>query len=279
LVLLRTVIGAVILVPVAAARGNLRPLLPYWRPFLLYTLAEVAAPWILLSDAERRLTSSLTGLLIATVPLVGAGLAIVSGDQDRLDARRMTGLVVGFLGVATLLGFNVSRGDLPSAGEVVLVAVGYAIGPRIVARQLPQAPAVGVVAASLLLTALIYAPFGLAQFPAHPTAQALLAVAILGAVCTALAFVVFFALIAEVGPVRATVITYVNPVVALVLGVVLLREPLTLSALVGFGLILLGMLLSTQRRSQPGEPVLNDSAYTTSTAAPVMSPERSEDRA
>lgn len=250
LVLLRTAIGAALLVPLAAARGSLRPLLPHWRWILVYTAVEVAVPWVLLSDAERRLSSSLTGLLIAAVPLIGAVLTGFTGSDDRPDPRRLGGLVVGFVGVATLVGLDTSGSDLGAVGQIALVAVGYAIGPIIIARRLSAAPTVGVVAASLVLTAVAYAPIGLARLPpAMPSARVLTAVAILGVACTALAFILFFALIAEVGPARSTVITYVNPAVALALGVVLLGEPLTVGIGVGFVLILIGSVLSTRRAS------------------------------
>ena len=242
LVFLRTALGTLLLVPLAAGRHELRPLLRYWRPLLVYTLVEVAIPWFLLADAERRLSSSLTGLLVAAVPLIGALLAWLTGGQDRPAARRLGGLVVGFVGVAR---------DLGAVGEVGLVALGYATGPIIISRRLSGAPPVGVVAVSLLLTAVLYSPLGLTQLPATVSTAVLLSVLVLGVVCTALAFLIFFALIAEAGPVRATVITYVNPAVALALGVIVLHEPLTLGAAVGFALILAGSVLSTQRARQP----------------------------
>ena len=250
LVLLRTAIGAALLLPVAAARGWLKPLFPYWPWVLAYTVEEVSLPWFLLSDAERRLTSSLTGLIIAAVPLIGAVLQQLTRGDDRLERRRVAGLLVGLTGVAVLLGLNVSFRDLGAVSEVGLVALGYATGPIIIARRLPNLPAVGVVAASLALTAVLYAPLALPQLPrALPSGQVLLALLILGVVCTALAFLLFFTLIGEVGPVRATVITYFNPAVALVLGVALLHEPFTLGAVVGFSLILLGSVLATRRTS------------------------------
>jgi drug/metabolite transporter (DMT)-like permease len=252
LVLIRTSIGALLLLPIAAARGSLAPLRPYWKPVLLFTAVEVALPWVLLSDAERRLPSSLTGLLLAAVPFIGAVVARVTGSDDRLGTRRLVGLIVGLLGVAALLKVDVSVRDLGAAGEVGLVALGYAIGPMIIARRLSGLPSIGVIAASLGLTALAYVPFGIAQWPATlPSLQVLLAVAILGVVCTALAFLLFFALIAEVGPVRATVITYVNPAVALVLGVTILGESFTIGAGVGFVLILIGSYLATRRTATP----------------------------
>jgi drug/metabolite transporter (DMT)-like permease len=252
LVFLRTAVGATLLIPIAVARGGIRPLFPYWRAVLAYTVIEVALPWFLLSDAERRLSSSLTGLLIASVPLIGAGLTLLTRGSDRLERRRVAGLLVGLVGVAVLLGLDVSFRDLGAVGEVALVALGYATGPIIIARRLPSLPSVGVVAASLAVTALIYAPLGLSQFPRSvPSGRVILAVAILAVVCTALAFLLFFALIGEVGPVRATVITYFNPAVALFLGVTLLREPFTLGAAIGFLLILLGSFLATRRARAP----------------------------
>jgi drug/metabolite transporter (DMT)-like permease len=256
LVLLRSVIGASLLLPLAVARKDLAPLLPYWKWILAYTFVEVAAPWFLLSDAERRISSSLTGLLIAAVPSIGALLALVTGG-DRLDSRRITGLALGFLGVAALVGLDVRADDLGAIGQVGLVALGYAIGPMIIERKLGALPALGVVAASLGITALVYAPFGVAQLPsALPSPSVLFAVAVLGVICTALAFVLFFALIAEAGAPRATVITYVNPAVALAFGVVLLHEPFTFGIAVGFVLIVLGSVLATRRAPPSASPSL-----------------------
>lgn len=248
LVLLRTAVAAVILMAIAAVRGDLRPLLPRWRWIVAYTFVEVAAPWVFLADAEQRLSSSLAGLLIAGVPLVGSILVWLVGGDDRPDARRVTGLIVGFVGVALIVGLDVATDDLVAVGEVGLVVVGYAIGPMIIARRLRDAPTVGVVAASLGITALAYAPIGIAQLPARmPSTQVLLSVAFLGLVCTALAFLLFFALIAEVGPIRATIIAYVNPAVALVLGVLLLQEPFTVGIALGFALIAFGSFVATRR--------------------------------
>jgi drug/metabolite transporter (DMT)-like permease len=257
LVFARSALGALLLVPIAVGRKDLAPLRPYWKWILAYTFVEVAAPWYLLSDAERRISSSLAGLLIAAVPSIGAGLALLTGGE-RLDSRRIVGLAVGFLGVAALVGLDVHADDLGAIGQVALVTVGYAIGPMIIERKLGGVPALGVVAASLGVTALVYAPLGLAQLPsAAPSPSVLVAVAVLGVVCTALAFLLFFALIAEVGAPRATVITYVNPAVALALGVALLREPLTPGIAIGFVLIVLGSVLATRRAPPSMSPTLN----------------------
>jgi drug/metabolite transporter (DMT)-like permease len=256
LVLCRTLIGTLLLVPWAASRGALRPLLPHWRWILVYTAVEVALPWFLLSDAERRLSSSLTGLLVAAVPSVGAVLVWLTRSGDRFDARRIGGLVIGFLGVAALVGLDVSFRDFGAVGEVMLVAVGYATGPFIISRKLNDLPPAGVVAASLALSATAYLPIGLLRLPTTmPSVPVVVAVAILGLVCTTLGFLLFFALIGEVGPARASVITYLNPAVALLLGVLILHEPFTLGAGLGFLLIVLGSYLATRRSPQPAPAV------------------------
>lgn len=260
LVFLRTAIGAALLLPIAAARNDLGPLLPHWKWLAAYTFVEVAAPWFLLADAERRISSSLSGLLIALVPSIGAVLGWATGSDDRLDARRIAGLAMGFMGVAAIVGLDVGASDLGAVAEVVLVALGYALGALIIARKLSGRPVFGVIAASLALTMIAYAPVGVTQFPsALPSPPVIVAVVILGVVCTAVAFLVFFPLIAEVGPARATVITYVNPAVALALGVAFLGEPLTVGIVAGFVLIVLGSVLATRRATATSSAALSRS--------------------
>ncbi len=252
LVFLRTGIGAVLLIPVAAWRRELRPLLARWWPLLAYTAVEVMIPWILLARAETKLTSSLTGLLIAAVPLVGAVVVALTGTRERQGGRRWLGLLVGIGGVAALVGLDVGQVDALAVAEIGCVAVCYAIGPIILTRRLHDVPALGVVAASLLLAAVVYAPFAAVRWPRSlPSSHVVESVLGLAVVCTAVAFLVFFALIAEVGPVRATVITYVNPAVAGLLGVTILSEHLSAGMLVGFALILAGCVLATGRGPEP----------------------------
>jgi drug/metabolite transporter (DMT)-like permease len=252
LVFLRTGIGALLLTPFAAWRGELRPVVARWWPLLVYTVVEVAVPWVLLAHAETRLTSSLTGLLIAAVPLVGAVVVAVTGDRERQGARRWFGLLVGIGGVAALVGLDIGNVDLLAVAEIGVVAVCYAVGPIVLSRRLSDVPALGVVAASLIVTTVVYAPLAAVRLPHElPSAHVVESVIGLAVICTAIAFLVFFALIAEVGPVRATVITYVNPAVAAVLGVAILSERLTTGMIVGFALILAGCVLATGRGPNP----------------------------
>ena len=252
LVFLRTGIGGALLLPFAVARGELRPLLRYWRPLLAYSVIEVAVPWVLLARAETRLTSSLTGLLVAAVPLVGAVVVTLTGARERQGSRRWVGLLIGLGGVTALVGLDVGQVSALPVAEVLAVAVCYALGPIILSRAMAGVPAMGIVAASLVISAVIYTPFAAVRWPSTtPGAHVVESVLGLSVVCTALAFLVFFALIREVGPVRATVITYVNPAVAAVLGVAILSERLTGGMLVGFALILAGSVLATGRGPEP----------------------------
>jgi drug/metabolite transporter (DMT)-like permease len=257
LVFLRTALGALLLLPLVLRRsGHLRGLASHWRPILAFTVCELAVPWFLLTDAERRLSSSLTGLLIASVPLVGAALARATGRGEPFDLRRAAGLVVGMTGVAALVGLDVGGGDAGTIAEMAVVVVGYAAGPLIISRWLADLPALEVITASLAVCAVAYAPAGLAQLPRSlPAIEVVGAVAGLGVFCTAIAFLVFFRLVAEVGPVRATVVTYVNPAVAVAAGVAILGEPLTPAIVAGFALVLLGSFLATRRPARaPGPP-------------------------
>lgn len=246
----RTTIGALLLLPLAAMRDQLRPVLRKWRPLVAFAIVEICVPWFMLGYAELRLTSSLTGLLVAAVPLVGAVLAKATG-HEMLGSRRIIGLLIGLAGVSALVGFDVGSANASAVNAVAVVAVCYAVGPMILARYLSELPGLGVVACSLLIAAVLYTPVGLAGWPS--TLQADTGVAIIGlaVICTATAFVVFFRLIAEVGPARATVITFVNPAVALALGVIILSEPVSIATGVGFVLILAGSVLATSRDRQP----------------------------
>jgi drug/metabolite transporter (DMT)-like permease len=252
LVFLRTGIGGLVLLPLALSRGGFGAVLRRWRPLLAFTVIEIAGPWLLLSDAERHMSSSLSGLLVAAVPLVGVLVARLAGSSERVGPSRWLGLGLGVVGVAMLVGLDLGHLHVGSLLEVGFVVVGYAVAPVIMASHLADLPSIPTVSASLLLAAVGYLPYALLHLPSGLDAKELSSVIVLGLVCTALAFVLFFALIAQIGPARSTVITYVNPAVAVLLGVLMLGESFTLGMAIGFPLILAGSVLAA-RHERPAE--------------------------
>lgn len=244
----RTLIGALILLPFALRQKALRPAFAKWPWVLAFAAIEIAGPFLLLGHAEQTLPSGLTGLLVATVPLFAALIAFFGGDRSALGLVRSIGLVVGFVGVIVIVagpGLAVSgAAGLVAIGEVLLVAVCYAIAPFIIARKLGGVPALGSVTIALLAVGVFYLPFAFLTQHETPTVDATVALIALGVLCTAVAFIAFFALIARVGPVRAPLFTYVNPVVAIALGVIVLGEQLSWGLLIGFPLVLAGCWLA-----------------------------------
>ncbi len=250
LVFARTGVAALILLPIALARDELRGLVRSWIPLVAFAAVEVGIPWLALASAEQRISSSLAGLLISAVPLVGVVIATALGNREHLGAASLIGLLMGLAGVAAIVGFDLRAPDWLALVEIGVVAVGYAVGPVILSRYLSQLPSVGVIAVALTGCALAYAPVAVAQWPrSMPSTEVMASVAILAIVCTAIAFLLFFALIAEIGPVRATVITYINPAVAAVLGIAVLRENFTVGMAFGFVLVIAGSVLATRKRS------------------------------
>lgn len=274
LVFARTAVGALVLLPVAVRRGAIRPALAHWRPVLAFAAIEIGITWYLLNSAEVRLSSSLVALMIAMVPLVGTVLAWRLGDRSVISPVRLTGLGVGLCGVGVVVGLDLFSGGTPvwALGAVCLVAVGYAVAPTIADRRLAGVPTIGVIAVSLTAVALVYLPFAVLQAPARmPRFNVVASMLALGLVCTALAFICFFELIAEAGAVRATVITYVNPAVALLCGVAVLGEHLTAGIVIGFPLVLVGSYLATRRTRDAGASPAVDAVA----AAPVLRSEAS----
>jgi drug/metabolite transporter (DMT)-like permease len=261
----RVALGSLLLAPAAIRGGHLRALKGHARWLAAFTAAEIVGPFALLSNAERHLASSTSGLLVAAVPIFSALLAWLTRSGDRLTPVRWAGLAIGLGGVALLAGPSARQvGPLPVL-EVLGTALGYSIGPLIANRKLSDLPPVAVNTVCLGTAAIVYAPFAALTFPRHvPSPQVLGALAALGVICTAAGFLVFFRLIAEVGPARATVITYVNPAVAVALGVLVLGEHLTAAIGVSFVLILGGSVLATRpgsarkARERPAAPARED---------------------
>lgn len=243
----RCALGAVLLLPFALRQGGLiRTVRAHWAPMLAFACIEIIGPWFTLTDAERHLSSSTAGLLIAGVPIVGVVMARFFGATERLGARRIVGLALGLGGVAVLTVPHLTGGDARSLAEVLVTVLGYATAPLIAARYMKDVPSLHLTAPCLTLAALVYAPAAAATWPSTvPSAQVLAALAGLGVICTAVAFVAFLELIKEVGPTRSTVITYVNPAVAVAAGAIFLDERLTAGIVIAFALILAGSVLAT----------------------------------
>ncbi len=261
LVLARVSLGAALLLPFALRRTQFAALKPVWPWLLLFAVVEIIMPWFALSEAERGISSSLTGLLIASTPIIVAVLSLFLSGGDRLSPVRWLGLLIGLGGVALLAGPHLigSSGGgsaARSVGEVLFVALCYATGPLIANRKLADVPPVAMTAACLVLASVVYAPLAALNWPsAVPSASVLLAMAGLAVVCTAAAFLIFFQLIGAAGPARASVITYINPAIAVTLGVAVLGEHVTATMLIAFGTILVGSVLATRpaRRSAGGD--------------------------
>jgi drug/metabolite transporter (DMT)-like permease len=251
---LRVVIAAVLLTALAWRAGTLPALRGRWRWLVAYAVAEISIPFPLIAAGEVHVASSLAAIIIASVPLIGAVLAVRFDHSERPTRDRAVGLLVGFTGVIALVGLDVAgnRAELLGACAILVAAVGYAIGPMLVKHRLHGLDSRAFMGASLTIAALILTPFAAADTPTRtPTVGALAAVAALGLFCTAAAFVIFTVLIREAGTSRAMVITYVNPVVALVLGVTLLGEQPGAGAVVGLLLILAGSWLATGGKLPP----------------------------
>ncbi|MEV0829571.1 DMT family transporter [Nonomuraea rubra] len=251
LVFARTAIGAALLLPLALRGGQLGMLRRHWRPVIAFAFLEILAPWWLLSDAERTLSSSTAGLLIAAAPILGVLLARMTGGEERLGRIRWAGMALGLVGAAVLAGPHLEGGSAWSITEVLLTVLAYALAPLIADRYLRDVPTIPLTAACLAFAALVYAPAAAWTWPTvMPSGSVLVALAGLGVLCTGLAFVVYVELIKEAGPSRALVSTYVNPAVAIAAGVLVLQEPLTALIVVSFVLILAGSVLATRAEGE-----------------------------
>jgi drug/metabolite transporter (DMT)-like permease len=250
----RVALATLILLPIAWRRGALRPLGRHKWAICAFALAELAIPFSVISLGERWISSSVTGILIAMVPLSIALIQRFFGVHERLGWRRILGLGLGFIGVAALLGFGTISGPLGWAGVacMLVATLGYAIGPLIIQRHLAGLDPYGPLAASLLVASAVLLVPAILAFPTHlPSLLALASLAILGVVCTAVAMLLMFYLVEHAGASRAAVITYINPAVAALLGVTLLHEHLGIGGMLAFVCILFGSWLATLGRRTP----------------------------
>ncbi len=249
----RVDIGAAVLIPFAIHRKAIMPALKHWPWVLAFALIEMAGPWFLITNAEKTVSSGLTGLLIAIVPFWAVFIAYwFLGDKSVKHPKTIFGLVIGFIGVFLLVGIDAFTADLDilGVGAIVLASLGYAIAPAITSHKIGHIDSAGVISLSMVIVAAIYAVPGLAALPAalpHATFDGWFALAMLGVVCSAIAFILFFDLIKEIGSARATLITYPNTAIAFVLGIVFLSEPITLGMILGFPLVLIGSYFASKK--------------------------------
>ncbi|MFM5905361.1 MAG: DMT family transporter [Micrococcales bacterium] len=253
IVFARVVIGAAVLLPIAIRQGAMKAVWRHWPWVLAFALIEMAGPWFLITTAEQHITSGLAGLMIATVPFFAVPLAYFLGDKSVIHKKTIFGLVFGFLGVVLLVGIDTLAGHIDPiwVGALILSAIGYAVAPMMADVKLREVPTAGVMGTSMAIVAVIYAIPVSFELPkdlaTNPPMSAWLALLGLGVICSALAFVLFFALVKEIGGARATLITYVNTAVALLLGVIFLGEPITPGMLVGFPMVVIGSYFASRR--------------------------------
>jgi drug/metabolite transporter (DMT)-like permease len=254
IVFTRVVIGAAVLVPIAIYRKALLPALKAWKYVLAYAALEMIGPWFLITEAERVINSGLAGLLVATVPFFGLLIGIFyQKDKTLKHPKTLAGLVIGFAGIILLVGIDTIAGhvSLPHVFMIILAAIGYSVAPVIVATKIPNVSGVAVNGLAMAIVAVVYAIPAIFSLPgeiaAAPPIESWLSLLGLGVICSAIAFVAFFRLIKEIGSARATLVTYMNMAVAVLLGIILLAEPITPGILIGFPLVLIGSVLATRK--------------------------------
>ena len=249
----RITLAAVVLVPIAWHRGSLQKAFAHKAAIIAFAVGELVVPFSLIAMGEQWISSSLAGILIATVPLSVVVIAPLFGVREHLGALRIAGLAIGFCGVIAIVGLDTGHGPMLWAGVVCIMisVVGYAIGPLIVQRYLSDVDELGAVAASLVAASVLLLPLAALSAPDHvPSTLSLTAVAALGIACTALALYLYFYLINVAGAARASVVAYINPAVAAVIGVLLLQEPFGWGAGVGLVMILFGSYLATSKSKE-----------------------------
>ena len=247
----RVLIGAAILIPLAIHQKVLMDAIRGWRYVLPYAIFEMMIPWILITNAEKKISSGLAGLLIATVPIWSTIFASMNGDKTVWHSKRLVGIAVGFAGLVGLVGYESIFGnsDPLSIGMMLITAMSYSFAVNMIAIKLPDVSGIAINGLAMVFTAIVYLPFMITQWPASDTVsrEAALSLLTLGIFCTALSFISFFIVMKEIGPARASIGTYVNTAVAVVLGVIILSEPLTLGIIIGLPLVMIGSFLASRK--------------------------------
>ena len=251
-VFIRVLIGALIFIPITWRSGALAASKKYWKWILFYAFGEMVGPFWLISTAEKHVTSGLAGLLIATTPIWSAIQASFQGDKTVWHRRRLLGMIIGFFGIFLVVGIESLKGkqSLLAIIMLILAAMGYSIAMMTISRKAGDADGKAINGIAMAITAIIYLPFAIHYAPTHmPSTKVLAALITLGLIPTALAFFVFFILIAEIGAARGALVTYLNTAFAVLLGVIILGEPLTLGIILGLPLVLIGSYFASHKPS------------------------------
>lgn len=247
----RVLIGAAILIPLAIHQKVLMDAIRGWRFVLPYAIFEMMIPWILITNAEKKISSGLAGLLIATVPIWSTIFASMNGDKTVWHSKRLVGITVGFAGLVGLVGYESIFGnsDPLSIGMMLVAAISYSFAVNMISIKLPNVSGIAINGMAMFITAIAYAPLMVLQWPdsGNVSREAALSLLTLGIFCTALSFISFFIVMKEIGPARASIGTYVNTAVAVVLGVLILSEPLTLGIIIGLPLVIIGSFLASRK--------------------------------
>lgn len=251
LVVARTLPASLLLLPLVLHRREFASMVKNFKWIFLFGAIEFGVPWYLMGTVEKHVTSSLTSLMIATVPLFSLAISKVRRVQEHMTPKRWFGLFIGAIGIISLVGLDVRGGELRWVGLMFFICLGYAIGPVILATKVRDVAGIAVVAGATGAIGLVWAPYAATHWPQQVSGKTLLALAALSLACTVGAFLVFFELIKEIGAARATVVTYTNTAIAVTLGIVFLSEPLTTGIAIGFPLVLVGSYFATSAKPQP----------------------------
>jgi len=250
LVFARVVIGSAILIPYSIRRGKLKDVRKYLGWIFIYALLEICGPWLLIGSAEQKIPSGLAGLLVATVPFWATILMAFLGDKTALAPKRLTGMAIGFIGVTLVVGLESIRGhqNIGAILMILLATLGYVAGPTLMSRKAPGLDGAAINAIAMAISAVLYLPLAIKDFPHHHiSAHAIESVAALGIFPTAMAFALYFSVMADFGPARASLVTYPNTAIAVVLGIIFLNEPLTLGIVLGLPLVLVGSYFASRK--------------------------------
>lgn len=250
----RLLIGAAVLVPLALYEKTLRPALKYWKYIALYAVAEMVIPWTLITNAQKDLSSGVVALLVATVPIWATLFAHHTGDSTAAHRTRIFGIALGLIGIVFLVGIETLNdfGNMRALIQVLIASASYAYAVNMITRKAPETSGVAINGIAMALSTVIFAPFALTHLPTKtPSSEAILATIGLGVICTAFAFWVFFIVLKEIGAARASLVVYPNTAVAVVLGIFLLDEQLTLAIAIGLPMVLLGSYFASRKPSTP----------------------------